>query len=259
LKIVSTNSGAIICGQSASQTAFGTPYGLDDVVLLTVDEMGEMDWSTLIGGSHTDHLRDMLPPSFYLVGGDSGWESVVFLTGYTFSDDGDLQAFDDNYQEENAWVVAFELGDKQIVDAGLFGGNDEDQINALVRNPINNLFVTCAGFTKSIDGDLGKHGAHDGWVFNVDYYGEGIGIEDEANFELNIAPNPVQEILWIETSLETFTFQLYDLNGRVRHSSSEQLNIFGPTSLDVAAFPVGMYLLELCGDAGCTTRKVVKQ
>jgi len=209
IKMVGTDSGAILCGQSASLSAFGTPYGADDVVLMTVDEVGEKNWSTHIGGSSTDLLSDFVATDFYLEG---------------------------------------------------FGGNDEDQMVGLVLPDESETFntVICAGFTKSIDGDLGKHGAHDGWVTRI-IKPNSIGIEDEIQGRVNIAPNPVQNVLRFDTSFESFTYQLFDLTGKVRFRSQKNHSLFGSQLLDFSAMTSGIYFLEVCDETNCIREKVVKQ
>lgn len=259
IKMVGTDSGAILCGQSASLSAFGTPYGADDVVLMTVDEVGEKNWSTHIGGSSTDLLSDFVATDFYLEG-DIGLESVIYLTGYSFSNDADFEPFGFSLQEENAWVVAFDMDNKRIINAGLFGGNDEDQMVGLVLPDESETFntVICAGFTKSIDGDLGKHGAHDGWVTRI-IKPNSIGIEDEIQGRVNIAPNPVQNVLRFDTSFESFTYQLFDLTGKVRFRSQKNHSLFGSQLLDFSAMTSGIYFLEVCDETNCIREKVVKQ
>jgi len=257
-KIVSFNEGAVICGQSASPAGFGETLGADDVVLLAVDSSGEEMWSTNIGGSSTDLLTDMVSPGFYIEG-DIATDWVVYLAGYSFSKDEDFEPLEVNYTQENAWVIAYDLEQEKIRNMALLGGNDEDQFIALTRKP-NEDAVVCAGLTRSLDGDLFKHGAHDGWVVEI-VNGNSTGIEEDVTltFDLRLSPNPVSDILVLETSLEAYAYSLYDLSGSVRFQSQDQQGLFGTCQIDMSLLQSGIYLLEVCDNNNCLRSKVVKQ
>lgn len=80
----------------------------------------------------------------------------------------------------------------------------------------------------------------------------GIGDDESANF--SIYPNPVSDLLHIETGdLKVAGIQLYDALGKILYSGKE-------TSISMIEFPTGMYLINVTDENGRIFRsKVVKK
>lgn len=74
----------------------------------------------------------------------------------------------------------------------------------------------------------------------------------EEDFKL--FPNPVSNILNIETTKTVFSLELIDINGKTVYNSSQDLQ-----KLNMSAYNSGLYFLKIETEKGVVARKVVKQ
>lgn len=95
------------------------------------------------------------------------------------------------------------------------------------------------------------------------YFGSfNLGVADQAMSSLKVYPNPVQDVLTIDYKANNagkLQTRLFNINGQLVAQNSYQLyqgeNQF---QLDFTALPAGIYQLQLQGDGGTTTRRLVK-
>lgn len=103
-------------------------------------------------------------------------------------------------------------------------------------------------------GDSGD-GAFDSALFLEAFSMMTVGLKDDLESNLRLLPNPVTDILTIESSTENLTVYLLDLNGKQLFS----IKITGLSeTLDLTPFQSGTYLLKICSSTNSVTKKIVK-
>ena len=81
-------------------------------------------------------------------------------------------------------------------------------------------------------------------------------IEENKSQDINVYPNPVKDMLYIETETEIKEIIIYDVYGRhqVTKTSSHQ----GDLSIDVSRLNSGVYFIRINTDSGDVVRRFVK-
>ena len=82
------------------------------------------------------------------------------------------------------------------------------------------------------------------------------GIE-ETNLNCNIYPNPVKDILYIETETEIEEVMVYDVYGRVqnlRNSETQKLR----NSIDISNLKSGIYFVKINTEKGNIVKRIIK-
>ena len=104
--------------------------------------------------------------------------------------------------------------------------------------------------TTGVNGDELSQGFHQVWAV-VTAIGDVV-----SDLETKIYPNPVQEILNIE-SVEKISVQVFDLQGRMLMN---QLINPGTTSMDIHELSIGTYIICMSDDMGARVKnfKLVK-
>lgn len=82
-----------------------------------------------------------------------------------------------------------------------------------------------------------------------------LGIHEELKDAFTVSPNPVTNYLNISTTLDLNSFQLtlYDVCGKNMQIPAHS------SSLDMSLLAKGVYLLEIRGKEGITTKKIIKE
>ncbi len=107
----------------------------------------------------------------------------------------------------------------------------------------------------------------EGAAFNEDLHGVAIngdlvteqviieptsGVQNIANADLKIYPNPVKEILNIETEAKQFTVEIYNIIGKL---VTKKVNT---KQISVVDLPAGIYMLKFKTNKGVITKKIIK-
>ncbi|GEM_PF-5531914 len=87
-----------------------------------------------------------------------------------------------------------------------------------------------------------------------DTIGVGVSIKNIEAEMLKLYPQPASHSLLIETTLQNYAVGIFDIRGALLMSSDNESN---STTIDVAALPSGIYLLQLMHDGGMLQRRVV--
>jgi hypothetical protein len=74
--------------------------------------------------------------------------------------------------------------------------------------------------------------------------------------QITLAPNPVEEVLTIDSEFKLSEVQIIDASGRMLRTHDINLPA---ASIDVADLPKGIYVIRLKGDIGITEKRFVKQ
>ncbi|MCR4964796.1 MAG: T9SS type A sorting domain-containing protein [Bacteroidales bacterium] len=98
--------------------------------------------------------------------------------------------------------------------------------------------------------------AHEGTILKVDDITlnyDNTAVSDHIDDVIDIYPNPTTDMLNITGMTDQFSYQLYDLTGRLLLSGNGDTR----TTVNVSALPTGVYLLHLQSNDQVVTRKVV--
>ncbi len=91
----------------------------------------------------------------------------------------------------------------------------------------------------------------------IENYEDITGINDNCMANVNIYPNPVNDRLYIETSTQTQSIEIYDVYGRVqnlRNSETQKLR----NSIDVSDLNSGIYFVKVKTEEGNIVKRIVK-
>ena len=91
-----------------------------------------------------------------------------------------------------------------------------------------------------------------------------IGVVEENTLNMNevadnqffLYPNPVIDLLTIETPFDAYTVDIFNIQGQRIFSEAYQSN---RTQIDYSTFSSGMYLVRLTSESASKTFRVVKQ
>ncbi|MDX1461962.1 MAG: M14 family zinc carboxypeptidase [Marinirhabdus sp.] len=83
-----------------------------------------------------------------------------------------------------------------------------------------------------------------------------LGVNEMAEAQFFVYPNPVDQTLSIETPLENYSIQVYSVQGQVLHSGENYSN---KTELDFSKYASGIYLIRFVSQKTSKTVRVVKQ
>jgi len=153
-----TNDGGyIVAGSSYSNNGdVLINYGLEDIWVLKVNNIGAIEWQKTFGGSGSDVAKSVIQTS------DGGY----IIAGYSNSTDGNLSQF---YGGFDYWII-------KLTPAGLimwqksFGGSGDDQANSIIQT--NDGGYAVAGRSNSSSGMITDHrGQEDAWIVKIDALG----------------------------------------------------------------------------------------
>ncbi len=91
----------------------------------------------------------------------------------------------------------------------------------------------------------------------IENYKDITGINDNYMADFNIYPNPVNDRLYIETSTQTQSIEIYDVYGRIqnlRNSETQKLR----NSIDVSDLNSGIYFVKVKTEEGNIVKRIVK-
>lgn len=151
------DGGFAVVGSTSSNTGDfdGRNKGSDDIFITRFDASGEVLWTRVIGGSKADHGLAIARTT------DGGW----IITGSTESTDGDFQGIRNGLPD----VVVIKLKNDGSIDfTSVLGGSYVDVGKSIISEEDGSCIV--AGYTASIDGDLGakRHGFFDAFAVKID-------------------------------------------------------------------------------------------
>lgn len=154
------DGGFLLCGIGSGEP--GAPvghHGYSDVLLIKIDEDGDVEWSRYYGGSNAERVMEVLALP----------DGRFCVAGFTNSTDGDVAS---NIAEDQGqvWVFAVD-GAGELLWENSFGGTDlNDTGEALAPGPNGGVVVCSTAY--SVDGDvLVHHGAADIWLIGLDAQG----------------------------------------------------------------------------------------
>ncbi|HTO14991.1 MAG TPA: T9SS type A sorting domain-containing protein [Edaphocola sp.] len=225
--IIANDGSIIVTGSSTSNNGdVSGQHGDADVLLAKTDNMGNVLFAKLFGGSDGDIGMGIA------LAEDGGY----FIGARTKSSDGDITNLIGSY---DAWVI-------KTSSAGLmkwqktYGGAGIDLIN---------------NFSITNDGGLilaGQQTNKDGWILKLK--GNTTNINDISNeLKVSVYPNPTSQILnvlmdWSQA--KKGNLQILDINGRVLHNQSLEVSNNLDLQLDISNLIPGSYYLKISTEKG---------
>jgi hypothetical protein len=164
-KIIQTiDGGYIAVGSSESDDGdIGNNNGMRDCWIVKLDELGNIEWETSVGGTGNDTPHDIQQTL------DGGY----ILGAFSTSSDGDVGG---NSGMRDFWIVKLNsIGD--IIWETNLGGSKDDILES-IKQTSDGGYVA-AGFSLSSDEDVAENNGHaDAWVVKLDALGN---LEWETN------------------------------------------------------------------------------
>lgn len=156
------DGGYIMCGDSISPISGVKTEGANgwDYWVIKTDALGNIQWQNTIGGTNADSWPYLLVTSNndYLIAGSS--RSSV---------SGDKTV--SNYGDRDFWIVKLDAAGNIIWDK-CFGGNDSQEVKALIETPDNN-YILGGWSTSPISGTKTENsrGIRDYWLIKINQNG----------------------------------------------------------------------------------------
>lgn len=150
---IDADAGILITGYTASTDGdVTTMQGLQDFWVLKLDGNGMLQWQTSLGGSGYELATSLC------VANDGGY----YVTGWTDSEDGDVTG---HHGDVDVWVVKLDATGSLVWQRALGGSNAD---GAYTVNPMDDGGCLVAGYTSSVDGDVGGvNGNSDAWLMRL--------------------------------------------------------------------------------------------
>jgi hypothetical protein len=230
------DGGYIVAGTTGSSDGqVSLTYGLGDIWILKLSELGNILWQKTIGGSDQDG-----PSSLFQTN-----DGFYILSNRTLSTDGDVL---DNDGGADVWVVKLAEGGN-IVWQKTFGGTLAEAPSDL-QPTTDGGFVFC-GYTSSNDGDVsGNHGDNDFWIVKLSP--ESSATTTPLAYPLAIYPNPAQQSISLQfpVAASALNVCISDVLGRSMIRQTGMITKAGSITLEVSALPAGVYLVSAVDEEG---------
>ena len=90
----------------------------------------------------------------------------------------------------------------------------------------------------------------------IDKYEDTTGINDNLMADFNVYPNPVKDRLYIETSTQIQSIEVYDVYGRLQVTKTPSHQ--GDLSVDVSDLNSGIYFVKVKTEEGNIVKRIIK-
>lgn len=296
IKVLQQKDGTyMILGQSTSYDgAYSDNRGDNDIVLIKIDDVGNILWQHSYGGFLSDEAKDILQ----LENGN------VLVVGSTFSYQFDVET---NHGGSDVWLIEVDqqshlIWEKTYGSYGneyaaslarsesgffIFGTSNSSSISSNYNNGeqdfwlyeideqnreiIDMSFFGASGFESGsafsllTDGSLllaGNSNSKDGFVQGNSGKTDGWIIKVRSDFTqsgdgIYVHPNPSSGTFYLNELPEKCQFEVYDLNGRPMDTQIYSDGFAGV--LDLSAYNPGVYILNVISDNERQTVRLVKQ
>ncbi|MDN5202719.1 fibronectin type III domain-containing protein [Fulvivirgaceae bacterium BMA10] len=152
-----SDGGFVVAGSTSSFDGdVGGNNGEQDYWIVKLDQDGDLEWETNLGGSS--------PENAYEIQLTSDGEFIV--AGSSLSSDGDVQS---NHGLSDYWIVKLDDGGDVVWETNL-GGSDTDIARSVEQTTDGGFIVT--GRSSSLDGDVeDNEGSWDFWIIKLNSEG----------------------------------------------------------------------------------------
>lgn len=224
-----TDGGYVVGGLMSSNNGDITiHHGYFDYWVVKLSATGDLQWQKSLGGSDSDWGRYVWQTA------DGGYVMV----GETISTDGDITLNDGGI---DCWIVKLDtVGEIQWEKT--IGGTHRETCLYAQQTSDGGYVATC--HTESNDGDVsGFHGGiYDFWVAKLSSEFVGLETVPAQAGHIDIFPNPVNQSISLQISLEeaTLSVRIYDPLGR----EVAWHEIANRGSIDIAHLPNSVYFVK---------------
>ncbi|MCW3159693.1 T9SS type A sorting domain-containing protein [Chryseobacterium oryctis] len=241
-----TDGGYIVAGYSFS-TDSGDVTGhhgtttYPDYWVVKLNSTGNIEWQKSLGGSYDDQAKSIQQTA------DGGY----IVAGRSNSTDGDItghHGFESNW---DYWIVKLN-NTGNIEWQKSLGGSKNDYANSIQQTADGGYII--AGESNSTDGDIvGHHGSSgaDAWIVKL-LSDETLAVQQISNHKMAIYPNPVKDVLNINTDERIISVHIYNMSG-------QELKLGKEKNIRVSDLVKGTYILKITTDKGARTEKFVKE
>jgi hypothetical protein len=195
--------------------------GGQDVLLMEIDNSGDLIWSKTYGSSGNERIAEIEPKgNGFVLFGSSNSASLSAAVGNGSQD---------------YWM--YEINEnKEVVDQYLFGASGFDE--GVTFTLLKDGSVLMGGESNSNDGVIGANmGKNDGWLLRVK------SNFDTSSVQATVHPNPSRGIVYVNELQEGAVLSLMNMQGATIGNVSAT---FGTSKiLDLSTQPAGVYLLQV--------------
>jgi hypothetical protein len=254
-----TDGGYIVSGSSNSNDGdvtghHGTAADCYDYWVVKLNSTGTIEWQKSLGGIRDDWAFSIQQTT------DDGY----IVTGHSYSIDGDIMGHIGTISYCDYWVVKLNATGTLAWQKSL-GGAVYDLSNSIQQTTDGGYIVS--GYSWSNDGDItGHHGTtdfDDYWIVKL-FPVSGVNELSKNNSNLNIYPNPANNLITIETNAIN-NGQLSINNGQItiiniKGQEVKSLNFKDcKLQIDVSDLPGGLYFVKVRSEQGVSIAKFVKE
>lgn len=291
LNLTETPEGDFVFTASVEEAQLSPWYGSTDIWIVKISSSGETIWERIIGGSSSDSPYEVIvsnqeiivlgltfsnnidfnyidcldvPTSFAIkfnMDGDMLWTScfsgLFYISqsnyrSFTYATDGGFMIGLHEFGNDGEFIKRFDCHpetDNSVCPnlniLPVFGEGSKKKDNKIV-------------FYGGIDtGDLQSgFGVTDCFLSIIDISDlETTNVNNVNNFNINLSPNPVQNIINLNGSLESFkNYSVFSLNGIKQNSG-----VLNSKSIDVRNLQAGVYILSLYSENNRRSIRFIKQ
>ena len=212
-----------------------TSAGHADFWVFKIDNTGTIQWETTFGGSAHENAFcfKKCSDNSYLIG------------GYTFSNDDDVAQL---YGVSDCWLAKVDDNGTLLWNK-TYGGTQYDQVLGFDETSDNGYILACTSYSNDVD-VTGNHGNSDLWVVRLQ--SEMLSNPDFNQPNFALYPNPVNNILYVQTQQISIDGVIYDSLGRKILETTEK-------NIDVSHLPSGMYILKMTNNLQGSSHRFIKE
>ena len=161
---------------------------------------------------------------------------------------------------ENMVVVLYDVDNDQVLDVSVTNENGEYSFSEIRSNANISISVSSFEHPNRISFETRTEAGVD---YHVDFVVQGTevwpvyqsGVEDILlNNSVSILPNPAKDIIKIQSEVELYNIEVYDINGRLVLNVNDN-----QTAIDISKLENGVYFFTALSDKGKIVRRFVKQ
>ncbi len=229
-----------------------------DIFISKLNNQGDFAWAKRIGGPRNDQSTSMVTDSLgnvYLAGiffGTSDFDPGP--NTYTITSVGYRDMFISKLDAGGNFVFAGSSGvpTSQIINNGIFG---------ITLDAQSAIYATGA-YCSYMDFDLSSStyfmpvaGNYD--MFILKMLQNAVGLNENSNEEIPIYPNPVNDILKVQTlsNNEIINLQISDITGKIVYEENKHATYF---DLDTKKMLPGFYTIKITTTHNILIRKIIK-
>ncbi len=272
--VTATSNGVYLSGRTAGINGIGTESSFQSTktggsvnFVIHFSDSGERLWGSYIGnllntdpggsfsGRQTNGLSHDSSGNIYISGATDGISDIATSNGFQIEKNAHIDCFVAKVSSDGTTKIygTYYGADNNDSDGHTVpsGNGDSFYLIGTSASPSN---MTTEGawqedfVTTDVDGMINKN------IFIAKFTVDDLGVQDIAENNYLIYPNPTQDIIHIKSTIsQSFEISIYDTLGKcLIYATSKQ-------SIDISLLPEGMYFIRITDGKKSQTHKIVKQ